>query len=188
MDPRLICTGIELDEVVVPPFEVSSDELIGLIVPVAYGDNWLRLMKALASDSTSGVTVLGGVMLIAPPLLVRANRRNSRMTIEQYIATTGLSHNMYGGVCDKLGLRCDECYWGLQFTTRFLLDVLIAWHRNVDIIVMATAGLGSTGVGRVVEAIRSRGQWAALDIISSAVSKKVESYSTYTRMIPCKVN
>ncbi len=183
MSKRIICSGLIFKGLTVPSFEVSDDEMVGLVIPIDFGCEWYRLMKLLTIQSTGAMST---TRLIYPLFLDEDCASNTTQAIANYIINMGLTDQEASELISALNLRANDSVATLPLTQRMLLELTIAKYQSVNVVMMSTAGLDPLGIKNVVGIAGTLKKCAIVNIISSALLEYYLSIDDFSRFILCK--
>lgn len=183
MGRRLSCTGFQVGNVTIPPFECLDNELLGLVIPIPYGETWYEIQQFIA-----GVHQSPSVEMFTKAELVEPLRKEEFLSsVKEYIEEAGLSNKSIDNLMKNIGLKPDGLYHELQFTPKLLLDLQIAREQGAKLVIFSTAGLDPKGILTVINSLSHHlNQCSAINFISASLLSDHEAMGKYSRMIKCE--
>ncbi|AGA24785.1 hypothetical protein [Singulisphaera acidiphila] len=186
MHPAVICDGITIAGIVLPPFEVGGTDYVGLACPTDYGSSWAEVLEVVGGKHpTSEVHCLVSSSVLIPSAM-RASRGQRRHSLIERALKAGLSQAGAEDLIVDLRLESDQIYEDTQLHSQLLFDLRLAWSQRSKLVVFSTAGLARSGYRSVALAVSGRpNDCAAIDVIHVANIKHDKADMKYTKIIQC---
>lgn len=154
---RMVCDGITVGSLRVPPFQLGGGDLLCLHLPCpAFSREEKQVAHALTGKRPlPGLRISGRVTLAFPPV-VRAGLLglfHRPLAVDWLRRASGISDLEAGAILLRLGIRAGARVGELPGTPRTLLGLEAAWAGAADALVFLTAGLDPLGRRAVFEAV-----------------------------------
>jgi len=187
MSVRMICSGIHVEDIVVPPFQVDAAEYVALMIPFPYGDSWARLLDLLTGSEESSSLQLNAVTIkgqfATPPFY---NTALLALPLLHYLHGLNITEKQSHELLGSLRLSAELAVEDLQLTSRLELDISIMLLRGAELIAFTTSGLDPTGKRRVGHLVTSAfPRCSAIGLECSGSEALCKEIGLHTRYVHC---
>lgn len=186
MNTLLVCDGFNLADLIVPRFEVASNDHVGLSNPSLLA-SWADLLLGLGGVlPRKELRVTARAAVVLPHGLRSRKEVNARWTVIDFAAAQGLSPTAAERALVDSGAKPDTPYASLSVTARTLIDLQIALAQDVNLVVLGTLGLDPMGMRAVgTQTSMMLDRCAVLHVFSARLRDDYESRIPFSRILEC---
>lgn len=158
MSVLLSCHGLNDWGVRIPPFDLKTNQLMGIALPIDFGVEWHRIMDAFSGISKHvGINTSRIAELLTPSSAAdRYGRAPEGTTILNLINSRAkMPIDNSKSFLDRFDVDYSQPIQKMGATERFLIGIAECLATSTDLIVITTSGLSPLGYSRILAALGS---------------------------------